>query len=135
MRYSSGLRTAWIIGFVACWGAAAAAQQGAIVLETTRALDGRGNTLADQRFVVRDGLIVEIAQAPAVEADTVYDLRGFTVLPGLIDTHVHIGWHFDADGKLHSGAVEETDGQVMLRGVENAWDTLMGGVAPLSDAG
>lgn len=34
----------------------------------------------------------------------VYDVSGAALLPGLIDTHVHIGWHFDREsGRTHSG--------------------------------
>ena len=33
------------------------------------------------------------------ESRAAYDLRGLTVMPGWIDTHVHLNWHFDADHK------------------------------------
>ena len=32
-----------------------------------------------------------------------YDLRGRTLMPGWIDTHVHINWHLDANHKSVSG--------------------------------
>ena len=43
------------------------------------------------------------------------DLSGMTLLPGLIDTHVHIDWHFDADGRTHRDDNEETPGELALR--------------------
>jgi imidazolonepropionase-like amidohydrolase len=66
----------------------------------------------------------------------VYDLRVVTLLPGLIDTHVHIGWHFDREtGKTHTREVEETPAQAMLYAVENAYTTLLGGVTTVQSLG
>ena len=66
-----------------------------------RILDGRGAVLEDRDLVVRDGLIAEIVPRGAGRGDRVYDLTALTVLPGYIDTHVHIGNHFDDDGRVH----------------------------------
>jgi imidazolonepropionase-like amidohydrolase len=44
--------------------------------------------------LIRDGVIVEVGPAGTVQVPanaTVVDLRGFTVLPGLIDLHSHLG--------------------------------------------
>ena len=128
------LRIVAVVALVAGWGGPALAQE-TIVLETAHALDGRGATLTNQRIIVRNGLIAEVTSAPTAAPDAVYDLTGFTVLPGLIDTHVHIGWHFDGNGKLHAGDAEETDGQIMLHGIENAWATLIGGVTTVQSLG
>ena len=35
-----------------------------------------------------------------------YDLTGLTVMPGWIDTHVHLQWHMDANHKSVSGGVK-----------------------------
>ena len=40
-----------------------------------------------------------VAELDELDADA--DLTAVTVLPGYIDTHVHIGNHFDDDGKVH----------------------------------
>ena len=51
---------------------------------------------------MRDGRIAENrARGGRTGGDRVLDLTGLTVLPGYIDTHVHIGHHFDENGKLH----------------------------------
>ena len=113
----------------------ASGQDGTIVLQTSRILDGRGGTRADASIVVRRGRIVEVVSGLRAGADETYDLTGLTVLPGLIDTHVHIGWHFDGNGKTHSREVEETPEQAMLYGVENAYVTLMGGVTTVQSVG
>jgi imidazolonepropionase-like amidohydrolase len=69
---------------------------------------------------------------PAAGAVT-HDLGALTLMPGFIDTHVHIGWHFDAKGRYHSGP--EPPEQAALYGAENAWVTLMAGVTTVQSVG
>jgi imidazolonepropionase-like amidohydrolase len=63
-----------------------------------------------------------------------YDLRGLTLLPGGIDTHVHISWHFDPDGKTHHDEAE-APARTVLYAAENAWQTLRGGVTTVQSLG
>ena len=79
---------------------------------------------------VRGGRITTVA-APAGTAT--YDLTGLTLLPGFIDTHVHIGWHFDANGRYQSGP--EPADQAALYGAENAYVTLMAGFTTVQSVG
>lgn len=44
----------------------------------------------DTYIVVENGRIAEVGQGRPVNAENVYDVSGLYVLPGLIDTHVHI---------------------------------------------
>jgi imidazolonepropionase-like amidohydrolase len=62
----------------------------------------------------------------------VEDLRGLTVLPGLIDTHVHVGWHFDDDGRLARGGDLEVR---VLHAAENAYAMLMAGFTTVQSLG
>jgi imidazolonepropionase-like amidohydrolase len=62
-----------------------------------------------------------------------YDLSNLTLLPGFIDTHVHIGWHFDAKGRYHAGP--EPADQAALYGAENAFITLMAGFTTVQSVG
>jgi imidazolonepropionase-like amidohydrolase len=62
-----------------------------------------------------------------------YDLRGLTVLPGWIDTHVHIDWHFGPNGKL--GDKDETPEQATLAYAANAWKTLQAGFTTVQALG
>jgi imidazolonepropionase-like amidohydrolase len=106
-----------------------ASAQETIVLHASTVLDGRGATLADRDVVVRDGLIVGIVPGGQGRGDVRYELGDLTLMPGLIDTHVHIGWHFDrATGMTHSGRVEESPEDEALYAAANAWTTLRGGV-------
>lgn len=112
----------------------AALDEGDIVLRTSRALDGRGAVLEDRDIVVRDGKIADILRRGSASTGRVYDLTALTVLPGYIDTHVHITHHFDPNGKLHDPEEGEI-GHVTLYAVENAYRTLMAGVTTLQSLG
>ena len=116
------------------WGQhAVGAGQEDLILRTERLIDGRGNVLENRDIVVREGAIADIsAYHPDTGFD--YDLTGLTVVPGLIDTHVHIGWHFDADGRLHDD--DDEPGEVSaLYAAENAYTTLMAGVTTVQSLG
>ena len=119
----------------------------ATILRAATILDGTGRTLTDRDIVVRDGLIEAVmpagqgieavtpgGQAPGRET-AVYEFDQITLLPGLIDTHVHMEWHFDRSGKLRSRAVEETPEEAILYAAENAWVTLRGGVTTVQSVG
>src|SRR5262249_43441587 len=98
------------------------------VIRAARVLDGRGHQYANAAVVVENGSIVRIDEHPK-RADI--DLGDRTLMPGGIDTHVHIGWHFDAkDGRSHDGEPDrgETPEQAALYATENAYATLMGGI-------
>jgi enamidase len=51
--------------------------------------DLRQPLLDADSIVIRDGLIAAVGRRLDEDADTVIDARGTTVLPGLIDSHVH----------------------------------------------
>src|SRR4051812_28155694 len=95
-----------------------------VTIHADRVLDGRGNSIADATIVVENGKITRIDKgAPAGGAT--YDLPGMTLLPGLIDAHVHLNWYFNAKGRYHTGADGDTPPQSMLATVQNAYTTLM----------
>jgi hypothetical protein len=70
---------------------------GPTVILTAHALDGHGGTLEGARIGVVDGKITTLSAS--MDGDVI-DLRGYTVLPGWIDTHVHLGSHFDRMGRI-----------------------------------
>ncbi len=111
-----------------------AGEPDAIVLRTRLILDGRGDTLRDRDIVVENGQIAAVLPAGQGRG-TVYELGSLTLLPGLIDTHVHIGWHFDRTGRSHSSEVEETPEESVLYAAENAWVTLQAGITTLQSLG
>ena len=94
----------------------------AAVLIADRAFDGPGTTLHNVRIQVNDG---KIAALSGPGTGTVIDLRGYTVLPGWIDAHVHIASHFDRTGHLASSSEPPADAALEM--AEGAWQTLMAG--------
>jgi imidazolonepropionase-like amidohydrolase len=119
----------WVVPHVAM-ADAAAPQDVPIVVAVSLALDGKGQILRNTRMVIRDRRIVRID--PRAEPVT-YDLRGLTVLPGLIDSHVHIGWHFGPRGDY--GETDETPQQAALAIAANARVTLMAGFTTVQSVG
>ena len=105
------------------------------VLRAARILDGRGAVLENRDLVVREGRIAEIVPRGTGRGDRVYDLTALTVLPGYIDTHVHIGNHFDDDGKVHRAENDPSAAHVTLHGAENAYRTLMNGITTMQSLG
>lgn len=101
-----------------------------IVIAASTLLDGKGHVLKNTRVVIEGAKIVAIdPNAGPVD----YDLRGLTVLPGLIDSHVHITWSFDQNGRNQGGGV--TTPQATLASAANAWATLMAGFTTVQSVG
>jgi imidazolonepropionase-like amidohydrolase len=82
-------------------------------------------------IVVAAGKIADVRSNENVPAT--YDLRGLTILPGLIDTHVHLDTHFGRDGRAETRG--ETPAQAALYEAENAWVTLMAGFTTVQSIG
>jgi len=113
---------------LAC-AAAAAAQQRPLVLRAGTLLDGKGGVRHSVAITVQNGKIQKIDAAGA----TGYDLRNLTVLPGLIDTHVHIAWHFGTDGRYQPRDSSEV--AALGYTLENAYVTLMAGFTTVQSVG
>ncbi|HKE23684.1 MAG TPA: amidohydrolase family protein [Bryobacteraceae bacterium] len=114
------------LGFLALFAAMAAAQP--LYIKTATLIDGKGRVLHNQEIVVEAGRITGVHAA--THKPTV-DLSRYTVTPGWIDTHVHLGWYFNKDGRLEQGPPRQGGGttptQAALYTEANAWATLMGG--------
>ena len=105
-----------------------------VVLQATTVFDGRGNVLHNTRIVIQNGKIARVDPIAAPNATPVmYNLSNLTVLPGWIDTHVHITWHFSANGKLAGRDEPPYDAGVAATG--NAYKTLMGGFTTVQSLG
>ena len=119
-----------IAGLVAISAVLPRAQGTRIVIAASTIIDGRGAVLRDTRVVVDAGTIVAI-DPNAAPID--YDLRGATLMPGWIDTHVHINWHFDVNHKSVSGG--DKPEEAALSTADDAWATLMGGFTTVQSVG
>jgi imidazolonepropionase-like amidohydrolase len=101
-----------------------------VTIRAARLIDGRGQSAAAQTVTIRGSKIVRVG---AVTGAVTYDLGGLTLMPGFIDTHVHIGWHFGPDGRYVSG--REAADEAALYGAENAYVTLMAGFTTVQSVG
>ena len=106
------------------------AQTGNVTLRAPLMLDGRGGSRSEVMVTVNAGRITAVS---TVTGPATYDLGGLTLLPGFIDTHVHIGWHFDANGRYATGP--EPADQAVLYAAENAWVTMMAGFTTVQSVG
>src|SRR3989442_2167346 len=99
---------------------------GQSVTTTIRAgtvLDGRGGIVRNRTIVIEGARIARLE--PAGKTAT-YDLGRLTVLPGGIDTHVHITSHFDANRRPHNDpGVAEPLQQTALYTMENVYRALL----------
>src|SRR5687768_4709728 len=101
-----------------------------VTIRTARMIDGRGGAVNGVIVAIKDGKIASVGNAGGAAT---YDLSNLTLLPGFIDTHVHIGWHFDAKGRYHAGP--EPPEQAALYSAENAWATLQAGFTTVQSVG
>src|SRR5712691_4552258 len=105
-----------------------------IVIRADRVIDGSGKQLHNAAVVVDGTKITRIDKNPK-RID--YDLGDRTLMPGGIDTHVHIDWHFDKDGRSHDDETDrnESPEESALYAAENAYATLMGGITTVQSLG
>jgi imidazolonepropionase-like amidohydrolase len=106
------------------------AQSADLTLRAHTIIDGTGKVVAGNTITIHGGKIVSIS---STTGPVTIDLGPLTVLPGFIDTHVHIGSHFGADGRYFAGS--EPPEQTALYGAENAYVTLMSGFTTVQSVG
>lgn len=107
------------------------------LIHAGRLIDGRSDTVRTTVTVTVDGdRIVAIADGyqPAAPGDTVVDLRGATLMPGLMDMHVHLtGEQSGAAGYAEQFFLNPAD--IALRATTYARKTLMAGFTTVRDCG
>jgi imidazolonepropionase-like amidohydrolase len=99
-------------------------------------LDVKTGKLLDAQTIVVAGdtiqSIAPTASVPAQPGDTVVDLGGLTVLPGVIDVHTHLTMNPDFDPFRE---VISTDAKEAINGVVNAKATLLAGITSVRNVG
>ncbi|HUK19151.1 MAG TPA: amidohydrolase family protein [Bryobacteraceae bacterium] len=102
-----------------------------ITVRASTMLDGKGAVRRNVRVTIDGSKIVR------VEADSKgpvsYDLTGLTLMPGWIDTHVHVNGHFNKDGRADTRG--ESPAEFALRTEGTLWDTLQGGFTTVRSVG
>lgn len=101
-----------------------------VTIRAARVLDGKGGQLSNAAVEVRGSTIASVGQRGGA---VTYDLGNVTLLPGMIDVHVHIGYHFGKDGRAQNKG--ETPAEMALFAAENAWQTLVNGFTTVQSAG
>jgi imidazolonepropionase-like amidohydrolase len=105
-----------------------------ITIHSTHVLDGRGADLGEATITVENGRITRVDRGAPSTAAT-YELGSATVMPGLIDAHVHLNWYFNRQGRYHSGNDGDTPAQSLLAMLENGHATLLAGVTTIQSPG
>jgi len=105
-----------------------------VVIRTSTLIDGKGRVLRNQEITIDGGRITRIGDA---KQKPTIDLSGLTVMPGWIDTHVHLGWYFNKEGRYDpAGRNSKTPPQQSaLYSAANAYATLMGGFTTVQGLG
>ncbi len=101
-----------------------------LTLNAGTLFDGKGGILHNQQITIDNGRITSIAPAHG-PADI--DLSALTVLPGFIDTHVHLQWHMDANHKAIAGGA--SDQEMALYDAADAWLALQAGFTTVQSVG
>jgi len=101
-----------------------------ITIRAARVLDGGGKVIANGVVEVRGTKIAAVDQRTG---PVTYDLGDATVLPGMIDVHVHLNWTFGPDGKYGGrGVLPSFTSDAIL---DNARKTLMAGFTTVQSVG
>jgi imidazolonepropionase-like amidohydrolase len=88
----------------------------------------------DGAVVVEDGQIASVGLARALPPNTeTVDLGDVTLMPGLVDAHVHLVW--DASAEPHEVVERESRALTVLRCAKNAALHLRAGVTTVRDVG
>ena len=119
----------WMISLLLLTPVAAVAQT-RVVIQAGTVIDGRGGVQKNQQIAIVGTRIVSVGSA---KRKPTYDLSRCTVMPGWIDTHVHLNWHFDAGHKNVSSG--DSDADALRYTAANAKVTLEGGFTTVQSVG
>ena len=94
-----------------------------------------GTSVKNARIEIENERITQVQSSSnhgIDEGDTLIDLRGYTLLPGMIDMHVHLTSSATEHGLKR---LTTSQSRKVLRGVKNAEQTLMAGVTSVRNLG
>ena len=117
-------------------GLASAGAPAATVIHAGQLIDGVSQqVVAGATIVVEGRTIARVTPgfAPAAPGDTLIDLKDSTVLPGLMDMHVHLTSEYSRRAQLD--AYTKTEGDRALDGALYAERTLLAGFTTVRDLG
>jgi imidazolonepropionase-like amidohydrolase len=100
-----------------------------VTIRVGRLIDGKGGSQQNVVVTLNGGKIANIGTS---NGPVTYDLSKYTLMPGFIDVHVHILWHFGPDGRFQQGGTPEDR---IAAGVANAKATVEGGFTTVQSVG
>ncbi len=106
-------------------------QAAPVTIRAGTLLDGKGGALKNVRITVEGTKITKVEKEQSGAAD--YNLQSLTVMPGWIDTHVHIGWHFSKQGRADTK--NESPQEFAIAASGNVYATLMAGFTTIQSLG
>lgn len=110
-----------------------------LVLKGGTLIDGTGKVTKDAVVKIDGSTISAVGPAAEVplaqEMNQVVDTTGMTVMPGLIDLHVHLHGHGEADDATHHYFLNVSDAYQGVVLAENAHRTLEAGFTTIRDMG
>jgi imidazolonepropionase-like amidohydrolase len=104
-----------------------------VTIKAARIVDGRGNTLRDRIITVTGSKITAVGPQTSRTFPITYDLRNATLMPGMIDVHVHLEYFFGPGGKYGERNVPADYERQAVEA--NARDTLMAGFTTVQSLG
>ncbi len=117
---------------VLCFGLSALLQAQQTTIRVGTLLDGKGGITHNTTVVIEGSKIVKID--PSIKSAS-YNFPTLTLMPGFIDTHTHIGMHFNRKTGNFDPDPSETPQETILALNENAYLTLMGGFTTIQSPG
>ena len=104
-----------------------------ILIKPKQILDVRSGKLINADILVESGVIKKVTKNIPIKSEyEIIDLPNMTVLPGLMDAHVHLTGNTDLKG--HEG-ISESSYLATIYGVKNAKETLMAGFTTVRNVG
>ena len=107
------------------------AQDQPIRIHAAALFDGTGKVVRNATIVVRGSKIAAVETNGSSPAT--YDLGRASIVPGMIDVHAHLGWHFGKDGRFPERP--GSSAEEILYSAENAYVTLMAGFTTIQSPG
>ena len=112
---------------------ALSAQASPVTIRAGVLLDGRGGEHRDALITVAEGKIQSVG--PYQGSHPIYDLSRYTVLPGMIDAHVHLTGYINSRGRMHTDGDGDAPAQADSAAQANARAMLDAGFTTVQSMG